>query len=145
MSAQSTQRLLIVDDTKLLRNLMAEGLRQRFPDIEVIEADGIREGYRRAQEYRPGLAILDVCMPDGNGLELSRWIRDELPGIVVCICTLHDDPEFRQAAAESGAAYFIAKQHGFWLDAERLVASVFGGASGCGQEQRVEIEATTSQ
>jgi DNA-binding NarL/FixJ family response regulator len=145
MSVQSPQRLLIVDDASLLRNLMAEGLRERFPEIEVIEAGGVSEGYRRARESRPGLAILDVSMPDGNGLELSRWIRDELPGMVVCICTLHDEPEFRQAAADSGAACFIAKQRGFWSDAERLVESVFGVASGPSHEGSRETEPAVSE
>ena len=129
MSGQGPRRVLIVDDATLLRHLIAESLRERFPDIEVIEAGGLSEGYRRAREYRPELAIVDVSMPDGNGLELVRWIRDELPGVVVCICTLHDEPEFRQAAAESGAACFIAKQRGLWSDTERLVASVFRVAS----------------
>lgn len=142
MFKQVPQRLLIVDDASLLRNLMAEGLRERFPDIEVIEAEGVLDGYRRARESRPGLAILDISMPDGNGLELSRWIRDELPGMVVCICTLHDEPEFRQAAADSGAACFIAKQRGFWSDAERLVASVFGVARADDQECPRETEST---
>ena len=119
--------MLVVDDADLLRNLIAEGLRQRFPDIEVIEAEGFAHGYQRARELHPRLAILDVSMPDGNGFELTRRIRAELPETVVCICTLHDEPEFRQGAAESGAAWFIAKQGDFWNDAERVVRSAFEG------------------
>ncbi len=130
MPEQACQRMLIVDDATLLRGLIAEGLRERYPQIEVIEAQNVAEGYQRARQCRPRLAILDVSMPDGNGFELSRRICRELPETVVCICTLHDEPEFRQAAADSGAAWFIAKQGDFWDDAGRVVRSVFGGGGG---------------
>jgi DNA-binding NarL/FixJ family response regulator len=130
MSEQGPRRVLIVDDATLLRHLIAEGLRRRFPDIEFIEAEGVAEGYHRARQYQPRLAILDVSMPDGNGLDLARRFRDELPGTLVCICTLHDEPEFRQAAAESGAVSFIAKQGDFWNDTECVVRSAFGGLGG---------------
>ena len=137
------RQMLVVDDANLLRNLIAEGLRQRFPDIEVIEAEGFAHGYQRARELHPRLAILDVSMPDGNGFELTRRIRAELPETVVCICTLHDEPEFRQGAAESGAAWFIAKQGDFWNDAECVVRAVFDDAGGGPGEQRQDCPAVS--
>ena len=133
--------MLVVDDADLLRNLIAEGLRERFPDIQVIEAEGFAQGYQRARELHPRLAILDVSMPDGNGFELSRRIRAELPETVVCICTLHDEPEFRQAAADSGAAWFVAKQGDFWNDAECVVRAAFEGLSDGWCGQRAECDA----
>lgn len=128
MSEQAPQRMLIVDDATLLRGLIAQGLRERYPQIEIIEAENVAEGYQLARQCRPRLAILDVSMPDGNGFTLARRIRDELPGTLVCICTLHDEPEFRQAATDSGASGFIAKQGAFWSEAEELVQTVFAGA-----------------
>lgn len=132
MPEQARQQVLIVDDAILLRGLIAEGLRERYPQIEVIEAENVAEGYQRARQCRPRLAILDVSMPDGNGFTLARRIRDELPETVVCICTLHDEPEFRQAAADSGATCFIAKQGDLWSEADDLVRTVFpeGAAPG---------------
>jgi DNA-binding NarL/FixJ family response regulator len=127
MSGDLRQRVLVVDDADLVRGLIAEGLRERFPDITVVEAESFEQGYHRARECHPRLAILDVSMPDGNGFELTRRIREELPETEVCICTLHDAPEFRQGAAESGAAWFIAKQGDFWNDAERVVRAAFEG------------------
>lgn len=119
----------MVDDAEQVRGLIAEGLRKRFPGIKVIEAEGFAQGYHRARECHPRLAILDVSMPGGNGFELTRRIRKELPETVVCICTLHDAPEFRQGAADSGAAWFIAKQGDFWNDAERVVRAAFEDVS----------------
>ena len=136
MGEQARRLILLVDDADFLRSVIAEGLRKRFPDIQVVEAQNVAEGYRRARQYRPQLAILDVSMPDGNGFDLSRRILEELPDTLVCICTLHDEPVFRQVAAESGAAWFIAKQGDFWSDAECVVRSAFDGR--CGGAQRCE-------
>lgn len=129
MSGDPRGRMLVVDDAEQVRGLIAEGLRKRFPGIKVIEAEGFAQGYHRARECHPRLAILDVSMPGGNGFELTRRIRKELPETVVCICTLHDAPEFRQGAADSGAAWFIAKQGDFWNDAERVVRAAFEDVS----------------
>ena len=136
MGEQVRGPILLVDDADMLRSLIAEGLRKRFPDIQVVEAQNVAEGYRRARQYRPQLAILDVSMPDGNGFDLARRILEELPETLVCICTLHDEPVFRDVAADSGATWFIAKQGDFWNDAECVVRSAFDGR--CGGAQRCE-------
>lgn len=121
MHAGVRGRVLIVDDARLLREFVGGVLRQRFPGLQVIEAGTVAEGYRYARELEPGLVLLEVRLPDGNGLTLARRIRHELPAVAVCICTSHDCREYRQAAAEAGAVHFISKQDRFWSDTENLV------------------------
>jgi DNA-binding NarL/FixJ family response regulator len=118
-------KVLIVDDTRLLRELVRDALLARFPGLEVIEAGNAAQGYQYARELRPGLALLDIGLPDGNGLELGRRIRDALPEVSVCIWTTEDCPEYRQAAADAGAVCFISKQDSFWGDIEQLVSTGF--------------------
>jgi len=118
-------KVLIVEDTRLLRELVRDALVARFPGLEVIEARNVAQGYQYARELRPGLALLDIRLPDGNGLELGRRIRDELPEVSVCIWTTEDCPEYRQAAADAGAVRFISKQDSFWNDIEQLVRTEF--------------------
>ncbi len=118
--------VLLVDDTRLIRDLVSGGLRARFPALEVLQAENLAQGYELVSNYLPGLVLLDIGLPDGSGLALAGRIRDELPGVVVGICTLHDDPELRQAAADSGAACFIVKHGELWSEIERLVRTVFG-------------------
>lgn len=120
------RRVLIVDDMRLLRELVRDALRHRFPGLEVIEAGNVADGYRYARKWRPGLVLLDIRLPDGSGLELARQIHEELPEIVVCICTNHDSLEYRQAAAEAGATHFISKEDRFWSDTENLVRTELG-------------------
>lgn len=133
MSGQALPPLLIVDDARLFRELVRDGLQARFADLEIIEADGVAHGYRQASQRRPRLVLLDVSMPDGNGLDLARRIRDELPEIAVCVCSLNDEPELRQAAADSGAVGYISKRGDFWSDTEDLVRTVYPAQSGPGR------------
>jgi DNA-binding response OmpR family regulator len=121
MYDRTRPKVLIVDHTRLLRQLVRDALLDRFPGLEIIEAGSVTEGYHYARDLRPGLALLEVRLPDGSGLELARRIRDELPEVSVCICTTYDYPEYRQAAAAAGAAHFISKQDSFWSDTEYLV------------------------
>lgn len=130
--------VLLVDDAPLIRDLVMDGLRARFPGLAVIQAGNVAEGYDLVTRHRPGLVLLDLSMPDGNGLTLARRIRDELPGVTVCICTLHDEPELRQAGADSGAAGFIGKQGDFWGETAQVVRSVFGDGFGPAPATRQE-------
>jgi DNA-binding NarL/FixJ family response regulator len=130
MAECARTKMLLVDDATMFRLFLKDALCARFPGVEVLEAGSVAEGYRCVKEHQPRLVLLDVSLPDGNGLALARRIRDELPEVVVCICTLHDEPEYRQAAAESGAACFICKQGDVWNEAEHLVSAAFEGANG---------------
>ena len=82
-------------------------------------------------------------MPDGNGFDLSRRILEEFPETLVCICTLHDEPVFRDVAADSGATWFIAKQGDFWSDTQCVVRSAFNGRCGGLGEQRPDCPAVS--
>jgi two-component system response regulator DevR len=121
------RRMLIVEDARIFRAVVKDHLCWQFPQLEVIEAESVAEGYRQVQARRPRLVLLDVRLPDGNGLALARQIRDEMPDVVVCICTCHDYPEYRQASADCGAAYFMSKDDMSCNDLEALVRSVFPG------------------
>jgi DNA-binding NarL/FixJ family response regulator len=124
------RKVLIVDDTRLLRELVRDALLALFPGLEIIEAGNAAQGYQYARDLRPGLALLDIRLPDGNGLELGRRIRDELPEVSVCIWTTEECPEYRQAAADAGAVRFISKRESFWSEIEQLVRVEFRFAGG---------------
>jgi len=121
MYERTRPKVLIVDHTRLLRHVVKDALLDRFPGLEVIEAGSASEGYHYAKGLRPGLVLLELRLPDSSGLALARRIRDELPEVSVCVCANYDYPEYRRAAADAGAAHFIAKQGSFWSDTESLV------------------------
>ena len=102
--------VLIVDDNAQLRALMREIVAEES-DLHVVgeAADGV-EAMRLIQELRPDIVLLDLVMPQVNGLEVLRWIKAEHPKIKVIIVTVHDEDAYRQAAEASGADAFLLKK-----------------------------------
>lgn len=103
-------RVLIADD----HTLVAEGLRALFgsqPGLEVVgqAADG-REALRQAIELAPDVVVMDVSMPNMNGIEAARAIRARLPATQVVMVSMHSSPEYVQRALEAGALGFLVKR-----------------------------------
>ncbi len=102
-------RLLIADDHGVVRG----GLRlllERQGDMEVVAeaADGA-EAVELALAHRPDLCILDVQMPKLTGLQATREIRAQLPGMTVLILSMHDDERYLFEALKAGAGGYVLK------------------------------------
>ena len=90
-----------------LESLFAESR----PDLEVISAGSAREALDWLRIRQPGLVLMDVRLPDVNGLELTGQIKALYGGRPpVVILTSYDIPEYRQAAQERGADGYLCKQ-----------------------------------
>jgi DNA-binding NarL/FixJ family response regulator len=102
--------ILIVDDNAQFRVLLREIVAEE-PDLHVVgeAADGA-EAMRLALELRPDILLLDLGMPQVNGLEVLRWSKAEHPEIKVIIVTVHTEDAYRQAAEASGADAFLLKK-----------------------------------
>lgn len=102
-------KVLVVEDNALVRFVIVAALRRRDPTLEISEAASVAEGYREALRSRPVLLLSDIDLPDGNGLDLARRLKAELPGLRVIVDTASDRPEYRAAAADLGADGFVRK------------------------------------
>jgi DNA-binding NarL/FixJ family response regulator len=101
--------VLIVDDNAQLRALIREIVAEASNLQVVGEADGA-EAIQLVQALRPAIVLLDLIMPQVNGLEVLRWIKVEHPETKVIIVTVHDEDAYRQAAEASGADAFLLKK-----------------------------------
>lgn len=102
-------RVFLVDDHEIVRRGIAQ-LVDAEPDLEVIgEAATAREAIRRIEATRPDVAVLDVRLPDGNGIDLCREIRSSHPHIYCLILTGYDDDEALRAAVLAGASGYVLK------------------------------------
>ena len=102
-------RVFLLDDHEIVRVGLKE-LLEAEPDIVVVGESGLaEEAARRIPALRPDVAILDVRLPDGSGIDVCREIRSRDPNIKALILTSYDDDEALFAAIMAGAAGYIAQ------------------------------------
>ncbi len=106
-------RILLADDHKIVR----DGLRtliEKEAGMEVIgEAENGRKALKMAQKIRPSVVIMDVTMPDMNGIEATRKIVTEIPGVKVIALSMHSDRRFVLGMLEAGASGYLMKDCAF--------------------------------
>lgn len=106
-------RILIADDHQLTR----EGIRsmlEREPDMEVLgEAEDGRAAARMARELAPDIILMDVCMPEMNGIVATSIIRAEFPRIKVLALSMLDDRRFVSHMLRAGASGYVVKDCSF--------------------------------
>lgn len=120
------KRILIVDDHPLYRDGL-KSLLSRHPAFETAgEAGGFLEGLRLARKLKPDLALLDISLPDGSGIELARELRKLLPQVGMIIVSMHSKIDFIAAAFQAGAAGYVAKESG----ADRILQALESVATG---------------
>jgi two-component system, NarL family, response regulator NreC len=106
-------KVLLVDDHQIIR----EGLRvmlENEHDITIVgEAEDGRMAEQLARELIPDVIIMDVAMPDLNGIEATRQITAKLRGVKVIALSMHDDRRFISNMLEAGAAGYLLKDDAF--------------------------------
>jgi DNA-binding NarL/FixJ family response regulator len=105
-----TTRIVLADDEELIRfGLM--GILSREEDMEVVgEASTGSEALQKSRSLRPDLVLMDVEMPEMDGLSATRQLKEELPTISVLVLTAHDNPDYLLEAVQAGAAGFLLKE-----------------------------------
>jgi DNA-binding NarL/FixJ family response regulator len=111
-------RILIVDDHEIVRAGMRSLLEDQ-PDCEICgEAGNGREAVILAQQLTPDIVVLDITMPELNGLEATRQILKIVPNVQVLILSVHESEELVREILEIGAHGYILKS-----DASRELAA----------------------
>jgi CheY-like chemotaxis protein len=117
-------RVLIVEDSSIYRNLLKETLLSRFPSMEIIEATNGQQALQKISSTCPDFIFMDIKLPGENGLELTRRIKADSPQMIIIILTSYDLPEYREAASQYGANYFLSKGSTTKEDILGLVQSI---------------------
>jgi len=119
-------RVLVADDHAVVRHGL-KLLIDSQADMEVVgEASDGRAALQQARETTPAVAVLDLTMPDMNGLDTARALRSELPDTAIVALTRHGDAAYVQELVRAGALAYVLKQSA----SHELVAAIRAAARG---------------
>ncbi|MFF0473999.1 response regulator [Streptomyces sp. NPDC004284] len=125
-TAAAPTRVFLVDDHEVVRRGLHD-LIDDEPDMEVVgEASTADQALARGPALRPDVAVLDVRLPDGDGISLCRELRSRMPGLACLMLTSFDDEDALLDAIMAGASGYVLKQ----IKGSDLVSAVRTVATG---------------
>jgi DNA-binding NarL/FixJ family response regulator len=126
MRSGASVRVFLVDDHEVVRRGVAEVLEDDPGLVVAGEAGTVAEALARVPAVRPDVVVVDIRLPDGDGTEVCRRLRERMPGLRFLVLTSFADAEARAAAVRAGAAGFLLKQ----VRGPALIAAVRTVAAG---------------
>ncbi|MFF3609803.1 response regulator [Streptomyces sp. NPDC002463] len=125
-TSDAPTRVFLVDDHEVVRRGLRDLLDDE-PDLEVVgEASTAAHALARGPALRPDVAVLDVRLPDGDGISVCRELRSRMPGLACLMLTSFDDEDALLDAIMAGAAGYVLKQ----IKGSDLVSAVRTVATG---------------
>ena len=124
--SEASVAILLVDDHEVVRMGLRTLLDKREGFTVVGEAGTVADAVSAARQSRPDVIVMDIRLPDGNGVEACREIRGELPDTKVIMLTSYAQDEMLFAAIRAGATGYVLKQVG----SDDLVKAIRGAARG---------------
>jgi len=102
-------RIELAEDQRLIRELLA-GVLAREADFQIVaEAGTGREAIALAQSTRPDIVVLDISLPDLDGMEVARTLRKAQPKLAILALSIHEEPYFVQEMLRAGADGYVVK------------------------------------
>lgn len=119
-------RLVIADDHKIVRDGLV-ALVHTVPSLEVVgEAESGRAALEQARQLRPDVVVMDIAMPDLNGVDATRQILAEVSDVRVVALSMHSDRRYVTGMLEAGASGYLVKDSAF-EELARCVETVMQG------------------
>lgn len=103
-----SRTVMIVDDSLFIRKILRGILVEKGYTVTAEAASGI-EAMKNLHTHRPDVILLDIILPDSNGLSLLEWIISSCPDSKVVACSSIGQPQVMQKALDLGARAFIQK------------------------------------
>jgi DNA-binding NarL/FixJ family response regulator len=119
--------MLIIEDQAPMRSALREFLQSAYPAATIFEAADGAAALESCRAHRPRLILLDVGLPDANGIDLIPQIKALLPESAIVIVSQHDVRNYVERARAAGAVAYVAKTC-IYRELLPAVASALGGA-----------------
>lgn len=101
--------MLIVDDHQPMRAALGELVQSAYPAAVILEAAGAASAMELCLSQRPRLVLMDVGLPDANGIDVTARIKAMLPKCEVIVVSQHTAPTYTERAHKAGAFAYITK------------------------------------
>lgn len=112
--------ILLLEDIPEIRAWLKALVKQVFPNSQITEASRVQDALAQVNAQRFTLALLDLGLPDGSGVEVVTALRDKQPEVQSVIVTIHDDDEHLFPALQAGAFGYLLKEQARELLVEQL-------------------------
>lgn len=120
-------KILIVDDQKIMRDSLRTLIEKQSGFELVAEAENGLYAVEQTRKFKPDLILMDIHLPGINGIEATRRIVAEFPGIKVIAISMHASRQYVLGAINAGASGYLLKESAF----EELVRSIHDVAADC--------------
>lgn len=125
-SPETVKRVILVDDHPIMRHGLAQLIRMENGLDVCGEAGNAREGLDLVDKLKPDLAVIDLTLPDKNGLELVKDIRAMHPATVCLVLSMHDESLYGERSLRAGARGYVMKEEA----ADHLITAIHKIMSG---------------
>jgi DNA-binding NarL/FixJ family response regulator len=102
-------KIVAIEDQVMMRGLIVRVCREQFPGETIRDAADVRSGRALCREIRPDIVLLDLDLPDGDGLDLLADIRTDSPHSKIIVLTSHSDEFAIHRSLEAGVSAFVDK------------------------------------
>lgn len=120
MISQDVIKIALIDDHKLFREGVKRILSFEQAFDVVAEADDGRDAKEIVEKYRPDIILMDINMPQINGIEATKQLLEDNPDLKVIILSIHDDENYVTHALQSGAQGYLLKE----MDTDSLMEAI---------------------
>ncbi len=104
-------RILITENHYFMRKTLRNWLSKELSPVEILEARNGKDALSLCQSRKPDLVLMDVHLPDMNGIDVTDQLRSHFPALPIVILTVQENVHYKEEAISVGANAYVIKHH----------------------------------